>query len=258
MRIFAIDDEEMALRVIERAIRIARPEAEIVTFTSPKELIEKVKFEHVDVIFMDINMPELSGIDLAEKVNELQKRTNIIFVTGYEEYALKAHSIFASGYVLKPIRDEEIRAQLDNLRYPVEEQKNVFAKCFGNFTLYVNEKPVFFSRTLSQELLAYLIDRQGAVVSRKEIASIIFEDQAYSRALQKYLSTIVHHLEDDLKAVRADKIFVRDARGYFVNTGNFECDMYEYLDGNDKFPYSGEYMEQYSWGENFKGLHFED
>ena len=70
----------------------------------------------------------------------------------------------------------------------VANAKTNNAKTFGNFELFVNGKPVFFAREKSKEMLAYLIDRRGAVVNKKEIMGILFEDREYDRELQGYFT----------------------------------------------------------------------
>ncbi len=73
----------------------------------------------VDVAFLDIELFDANGTDLAEQLAELNPRVNIVYLTGHPEYALKAVSGFCSGYVLKPLTPDKIREQLAHLRYPV-------------------------------------------------------------------------------------------------------------------------------------------
>lgn len=68
---------------------------------------------------MDIELGQTNGLDLCKKFLEINPRTNVIFLTAYVEYSFEAWSTGASGYLLKPITVENLRAQLKNLRYPL-------------------------------------------------------------------------------------------------------------------------------------------
>ena len=77
------------------------------------------KKKRISLAFLDIELGKTNGLDLCKKVLEINPRTNIIFLTAYVEYSFEAWSTGASGYLLKPITAENLRAQLKNLRYPL-------------------------------------------------------------------------------------------------------------------------------------------
>lgn len=81
-------------------------------------------------------------------LKETNKNMNIIFVTGYSHYAVDAFSIRSSGYLLKPVRSEEIAAELNNLRIPIKSDNKVHIRVqtFGGFEVFVDGQPVIFSR----------------------------------------------------------------------------------------------------------------
>lgn len=72
-----------------------------------------------DVAFLDIQMRSMTGLELAKQLKERQPNVNIIFVTGFSEYTGEAIQLHASGYIEKPVTEEKIRRELDNLRHPV-------------------------------------------------------------------------------------------------------------------------------------------
>jgi len=257
MIIYAIDDEKLALELLLESINEVVKNSVVKGFRKPSELIDESDKLMPDVVFMDVEMPLINGVDLAKKLQEKKKNINIIFVTGYSEYMSDAMNMFASGYIMKPVDAKQIENQMKHLRYEVSKSKEIRIKTFGNFTVYKNDEPVNFRYFKSRELLAYLVDRNGALISRKEVAAALIEDGNYSRNEQKLLSRWVQELEEDLKAAGIEKIFTRDKTGYFVNTNEFDCDLYEYLKGKKKL-FNGEYMEEYSWGENFKSIHYLD
>jgi len=68
---------------------------------------------------LDIEMGKTNGLNICKNFLEINPRTNIIFLTAYVEYSFKAWNTGASGYLLKPITAEKLKAQLKNLRYPL-------------------------------------------------------------------------------------------------------------------------------------------
>ena len=119
MVIIAVDDERLAIESIIKSIRSVAPEAEVHGFLSGASIIEFLESHHADVVFLDIEMRDMNGMDLASRIRRRSPRMNIVFTTGYSKYAGRAFDVRASGYILKPVTAEKIRAELENLRYPV-------------------------------------------------------------------------------------------------------------------------------------------
>lgn len=254
MNIYAIDDEKLALNALVTAIEEAVPDAQIYAFTKPSELIAAIPTTPCDVAFMDINMPGITGLDLAKKIKQVYPKVNIVFVTGYSEYVGDAMSLRASGYVRKPVTREKIEEEMQELRNPIVERpddKKVFVQCFGNFEVFVDGNPVKFKRAKSKELFAYLIDRQGATCTMNEVAAVLWEDGDDSESMKKQLRVIVSDLRATMKSVGAGNVIIKEFNKIAVNVKRINCDYYMYnaspMDGINS--YRGEYMSQYSWAE---------
>ena len=256
MKILAVDDEAGALRVLTDAIHEAVPGGEVHSFLTPGEALDFAAGTSLDVAFLDIQMGDMNGLALAGRLKESQPNLNIIFVTGYSEYALDALRLHASGYILKPVMPEDIQQEMSNLIHPIlSTRPRVYVQCFGPFQLFVNGKPISFSRKKSRELLAYLVHCRGAALSRKELAAVLFEDRPYDTATQNYFTQTVRALMAGLRDAGAEDILVRGENSYAVDISRFVCDAYEYLQGtpNAAHLYQGEYMTQFSWAEDFVG-----
>lgn len=254
MHIIATDDEQSALNVLIGAIQEAVPIATVHGFRNPLEVLEFMKETKCDIAFLDIQMREMSGIVLARKLKEIYPKVNIIFVTGYSQYANEAFDLHASGYVYKPVTADKIINEMENLRNPVKwKNTGIYVNTFGKFELIVNGEEVSFGREKSKELLAYLVDKQGKTATRKELAMILFERDDYSRATQNYLSKIIKELVRVLESVGAVAILKRGINSYSVDVDAFDCDLYEYekenATPNALNLFQGEYMKQYSWAE---------
>ncbi len=251
MTIIAVDNERSSLWLLDKAIAGATGDKPAL-FESAREALTYARAHAVDAAFLDIEMADVSGLALAKQLKEIKGDTNIIFVTGYDSYMPDAFALRASGYVLKPIGQAEVRQELMNLRHPVERpDEGVRVQCFGNFEVFVNGLPVRFNRPKSKEALAYLVDRKGAGISKKELAAVLWEDTPYSRSQQSHLHILLSDLERALKAAGAGQMLVKRRACYAVNPATFRCDYYLYEQGDAAAvnSYHGEYMANYSWGE---------
>lgn len=250
MNILAVDDEALALGDLRAAIQKALPANTPACFQSPELALDYAREHPVDVAFLDVDMPEISGLSLAKTIKDFHPAANIIFVTGYRQYAGDAFELHASGYLLKPVQAERIMQELQDLRHPINSTSGyrIHVQCFGNFEVFVDGIPVRFARDKSKEVLAYLVDRQGATVTTAELCAVLWEDRKYSRS---YVSVILSDLIQSLKDVGAEHMVIRQWNRIAVNPALFWCDSYAFAKGDAVAvnAYSGEYMAQYSWAE---------
>lgn len=253
MEIIAADDEPLALRSLVRAIKEARPDAEIKDFDEPELVLEYAKEHPVDVAFLDIEMGTMSGIEVAKQLKIQYPKVNIIFVTAYDKYMADAIQLRMSGYVTKPAIKEKILVELEDLKHPVTVMQDnmLTAKCFGNFEVFVNGKIIEFEKTKTKEMLAYLIDRHGSSVTTGELRSILWEDVDTDANTRSYLSKTKKDLVTTLKKYGLKDVFIETRGGYAIDAALIKCDYYDFLDNKPDGvrAYNGEYMTQYSWGE---------
>lgn len=255
MRILAADNEQCSLNILERAIREAQPDAELYCYLLASEVIAKVHEEGFspDVVFLDIEMPGMTGLELAKTLKQATPHTNIIFVTGFSQYALQAMDLRSSGYILKPVTADAVRRELQDLRYPVAKAPvpGLSVRCFGNFDVFWHDKPLPFNRSKAKELFAYLIDRRGASVNTDELCAVLWEDKPNINAQRNYVRKLISELTRVLQSVGAQDAFIKRRNSFAVDTAKIDCDYYRFLqrDLNAVNAYNGEYMLQYGWSE---------
>lgn len=253
MRIIAVDDEAEVLNRTEKILRETVPDAELSLFSDCRAAIKHASQKGADVALLDIRMPQMDGMELAYELKCACPNINIIFATGYADYAAEAFRLRASGYVLKPVTAESLKRELSELRNPIAPKavKKPFIRTFGNFDIFVDGKPVEFHRSKSKEVLAYLTDRKGAAVTTREIASVCYEDREFDIKASKNLYNITTEMINDLKAVGADSIVGKRRGELFLYTDAVDCDYYRFLEGDEHAvnSFKDEYMTQYSWGE---------
>ena len=246
MKILLVDDENLQLTRLEECVKQVLPEAELFTYSNPVKALEESKDTQIDIAFLDIEMPQINGIVLAKSLKGINPKINIIFVTAYNNYALEAYRLHASGYVSKPVNAEKIKEEVEGLRFPVElkKTKKLQIKCFGNFEVFHDGQPVKFVYSKSKELFAYLVDREGSSINVNELNAILWEEDHKS-----YCRNLISDIQKTLKNIDADDVLIKRHNGYSIDVSKVDCDAYEYKNNNPDAVrmYRGEYMNQYSW-----------
>ena len=248
MIVVAVDDERLALENLTDSIRQASPGAQIHSFRYPEDAVDFAKETHVDVAFLDVEMVGMNGVELAELLKLFHPDINIIFSTGYGHYRDAAFDLHASGYLTKPITPEKVKKELENLRRPVRNPKRIRIRAFGNFEVYLDGTPVNFKYSKTKEMLAYLVDRKGALCTNGEIMAVLFEDdnghEAYFRSLRKDLTDI-------LEAADCGEILSQQRGRIGIVPNLVDCDYFNWCNGHRSASnmFHGEYMTQFSWGE---------
>ena len=248
MRVIAVDDEELMLRALVRAISDSPDVKEVVKFSDCEKALDYVKENSIDIAFLDINMRGMGGISLAQKIIDICPNSKIVFCTGYEEYAIPAFKLHASGYLMKPISAEDVQGERDNIKGVRKKEKLLEVKCFGNFEVYVKGERLSFKRSRTKELFAFLVDRRGAGMTVKQICAVLFPDDTDDVKNTAYLRQLIMDLKNTLKRVGADAAFCHETPFYRVDTSLIKCDYFSYLE-TGKPEFLGEYMSQFSWAE---------
>ena len=245
----AVDDEALMLGALVAAIEVSPDITEVAKFSDCEEALAFAKNNPADVAFLDINMRGMGGLALAEKIIAVCPGCKIVFCTGYEEYAIPAFKLHASGYLMKPISAEDVQGEIDNIKGVRHKEKPITVKCFGNFEVYAKNEKVVFKRLKTKELFAFLVDRNGAGMTAKQICAVLFPDDRDDAKNAAYLRQLVLDLKTTLKTVGAENVLCHETPCYRVDTNLIKCDYISYLE-TGKPGFHGEYMTQYSWAED--------
>ena len=234
---------------ISRARQAAKPGVAVLPEsdygTTRSEIIAKI----AEVLKTEcFEVPPSFPLGLAEKLLELQPSCKIVFCTGYEEYAVSAFQLHVSGYLMKPITPEAVQKEIDHIKGVKATEKLLTIKCFGNFEVTYNGVMLPFKRKKAKELLAVLIDRNGAGMTAKQICAILFPEDTDDTKNAAYLRQLVLDLKNTLKTIRAEDILQHDTPYYRIDTNLVRCDYLSFLE-TGKPEFHGEYMTQYSWAE---------
>ena len=248
----AVDDESLMLGALTKAIKASDDITFVADFTSCEDALDYIKSNPVDIAFLDINMRGMGGLSLAEKIIGFSPNCKIVFCTGYEEYAIPAFKLHASGYLMKPISAKDVQVEIDNIKGIRQNQKPLVVKCFGNFEVYAKGEKLIFKRSKTKELFAFLVDRNGAGVTVAEIGVALWQNDQDPKK-PNYVHQLIRDLRQSLETVGVEEIFERNNYFYSLNPEKLDCDYYAYLK-TGKPEFRGEYMSQYSWAEETCGL----
>ena len=248
MKAIAVDDEIYMLENLLEAVSSSSDIEHTKAFSSCSAALAYAAENPVDIAFLDINMRGIGGLGLAKKLMELQPSCKIIFCTGYEEYAVSAFQLHVSGYLMKPITAEAVQKEIDHIKGVRNTAKLLTIKCFGNFEVLYHEEILPFKRKKAKELLAVLIDRNGASMTAKQICAVLFPEDTDDAKNAAYLRQLVLDLKNTLKTIHAEDVLRHDTPYYRIDTSLVKCDYLSFLE-TGKPEFHGEYMTQYSWAE---------
>lgn len=193
VRAIIVDDEPLAVAELQRMLQ-HHPQVEVIaSATRSADALQKIKQLNPDVIFLDINMPEMNGFQLLEALDETPE---VIFITAYDEFAVRAFEVNALDYVLKPVNAERLAEAIKKLTLPqlenkprLEADKKIFIKD-GEQCFFIPLKDILY------------LESAGNYVK------VFFKDK------RPMLHRSLNYMEERLP----DSIFFRASRQFIINT----------------------------------------
>ncbi len=254
MKMAIVDDEIASVEMLSSIIDELNlnEDIQLTTFTSSGKAMEFLTSNLVDVVFLDIEMPIISGINIANALLETYVDSpEIIFITAYPQYSLEAWRIEAVDYILKPYDPEQIKRALQRVCTYKAGKKSIntrpFIRCFSEFEVFVHDVPVSFASKRAKELLALLVHHRGSWVGISKISYELLEEAPETSA-KNYIRMILSRLRKTLNSYGIIDILESRYGENRVDPNRFDCDYYQYLAGED-VTFHGIYMGDYSWAQ---------
>ena len=148
------------------------------------------------------------------------------------------------------------RIEKKQVMFLKKQKKSLYAKTFGNFTLMYEDKVVKFSRSKSEELIAYLISKQGSSAKTKELITVLWGDYADSARYGGNFRNLIIDIKHTFAELEIQNFFMAEYNNFRINPEVIRCDYYDFLSG-DKHAiktFVGEFMNQYSWAESIASV----
>ncbi|MDO4978125.1 MAG: response regulator [Eubacteriales bacterium] len=255
MRAIVVDDEPVMLRCFHRMAKQIECLGEVERFDDHVDVLEYAQTNTFDVAFLDIEMPEMNGMELAEKLMEQNPELLVVFVTAYDNYIKEANDLGSVFYLMKPYKQEvleKLAKRLDKMVNPAGEKtkKDIYIHTFGRFTVFYNDRPISLTGK-AKEILAYLVTKRGKEISNETLYTTIWEGRECDNYHMKVYYNALKRLKDCLEEEGVSDLLISTKRGQIINTELFDCDYYAWSDQDNTIPYDfdGEFMTEYSWGE---------
>lgn len=174
MNIAIVDDDEGELHCIEKAVTHAFQKLNITytvqTFQSATGMLHHQKKLPFDVVFLDIDMPDVNGMDAAEELNQLEHGTEIVFVTNHDELVYKAYRFKAMGFIRKKHMDSEIDEILEILISSLNQKKKHLTFQDAGKTICIRLEDIIFIH--SDDHYAEVFTTYGKEIIRESLNNI--------------------------------------------------------------------------------------
>ncbi|MCL1697968.1 response regulator [Lysinibacillus sp. Bpr_S20] len=231
-----MDDEPLALVNMEKKLKEFNSIEVVKSFTTVKDLLAEGPRLDFQVAFLDVEMPGMNGLEVAQLLKEWNKNIFIVFVTAYRDYAVQAFEINSIDYLLKPISKTRLETtinriqdlHLENKSIPIQIQNKpvLTIQCFGGFVVLHNNKAVHWRTLKTKELFAFLFSNLNNHVPRDTIIDALWADTEVKKA-RVQLHTTVSYLRTTLSALGYSEV-IQYANGcYILQLEDFQCDAHE-------------------------------
>ena len=240
MRIVCVDDERLSLQFIEKQLEQIEGISIVAMFTNPLEAKEYILNEAIDTAFLDVQMPGINGIQLAEQILEYKPDINIVFITAYDQYAVEAFQLNALDYVIKPTTVERLHKTLKRVKAKLKNTANDKDSNQEDHSLRIKvsnylafeEKPNVFQpvswrTSKSQELFIYLLHNRNRLVEKSAIVDLLWYDHDVEKAYA-LLYTTVYNTRKQLKKYRPNIKLYNRSDGYLLELQNVEIDLVQW------------------------------
>ena len=180
MNILIVDDRQLIVEDIQTEVKNLLPDANCILATESLTALKDTEDIYIDVALLDIDMPDMDGLTLAEKLTKRQPTVNIVFITGHSEFALESYRVYASDFLLKPVSSEKLKGAFANLRHKIPEMTEMSESDHyqGGDLVSKNIEKYRIIRGLSRDELAKKLDVSRQTVFRwesgKRVPDLIF------------------------------------------------------------------------------------
>lgn len=263
IRAIIIDDERHAIKEIEFFLKDYPVITVIASYTNPLKAMDELQIQKPDLVFLDINMPQLLGIDAGSKFLDLSPDLDIVFITAYDQYAIEAFELDAIDYLLKPIQKDRFEKTIlkvckrKNTKL-ISNTRKLTVKVFGKFMIgWEQEEPIKWRTENTKQLFVYLLMNAGREMSKEEIIDTLWYNEEINKAT-KLIHNGIYYIRKILGDYGVSRDLININGNYCLSIGNISLDQYD-LSSLKALPdeelelsrieaiYQGDYLEGVDW-----------
>jgi len=238
MKAILIDDEKLALDYLEHQLLKVADIDIVGKYTNPFMGKEGALRDKVDIVFLDIQLPEINGIELAGEILLERPEMNIVFITAYDRYAIEAFELNALDYILKPVSTERIVKTIRRVQNQGEGKETVsipparkiHMKLFKQ-VLIETEKghytPLRWRTAKAQELFHYLLHHYGQLIRKSVLIELLWPEYEPNRAYAQ-LYTAIYHIRKTLEPFNIHFQILNVMDGYILKIEGVQLDVEEW------------------------------
>ncbi len=229
-----IDDEELSSIYLKHMLQNYPNICIKKTYMNEEHILADLRKDKVDVVFLDIEMPGINGIDLAEEILSLQPSIHIVFVTAHSEYAVKAFELNSVDYLLKPVTSERLEITIKRLTEAIatkieaqEAKVPLTVKFFNEFQVLHKGELINFRTAKGKELFAYLFSHMDTYINRDLLIEKIWPGTDYKKA-KINLHTNLSFIRKTLESIGYSKCLTFSNQSYCLSLDPVSCDVFEF------------------------------
>lgn len=259
MKTIIVDDEKFCAEYLKNLCTDLGTVEVVGSFQNVPAALDYLAEFEVDLAFLDIEMPGIKGLEAADRMREINPELNLVFVTGYDQYAMDAFKRDAVSYLLKPCDPKELEKAVQRARKLMAPPQPVAApalppvikiQTFGHFTVLVNGRPYRFANRKAKELLALLVDFRGGDVLIEQATDCLWEARPYDDTVKQLYRKAIVSLRQFMKDAGMEFLDISRGKCHIIPP-LVDCDYFRLLAGDTAAvrEFSGEYLTEYSWAE---------
>lgn len=237
MKAFVVDDEKLSVEHISRLLYNEGIQA--YGYTNPREAYEMIGIHKPEALFLDIEMPELNGLELAEQAHAMKHECEIVFITAYNQYALEAFEVNALDYLLKPILPEQIKRAVNRINQRRRlfntdgktDRDRIRISLLGKVSINLGDekKPLHFITSKCAEIFSYmLLQKSEKEVSKWRLLDAIWPEKDETKGDINLRSTI-SRLNRTFRESNIDISMVSTGNGYRLDINEPELEVDAFL-----------------------------
>lgn len=225
MNILIADDEAPARGELSYILDVLEPKATLHEAKNGTDALKQIASREIDVVFLDINMPGLSGLAVANTIIEMKNPPIIIFATAYNEHAVSAFEMAALDYLVKPFSEKRVAKTLERI-YEILDKKDPKEKNTNNLKNYLNENE-------PTDLKKIWLERENEnllLLDYKDIYWFAAEDKkVYAHSFNEKFA--VRYTLKELESILVNDKFIRVHKAYLVNISHIS-ELVPWFSGN--------------------------